>query len=290
MSEPPVLVLANPIGTTQEIWDAQAAVLGRYFRLLRFNVRGHGGTPAPPGPYSLAELGTDVLELLNAHGVTTAAFCGVSLGGMTGLWLAANAPDRISSLVVCCAAIMPMPSRQAWLDRAALVRAEGMAAISPLMPSRWFTPSFIAQQPAAVSRVVDMLLGTDPEGYAGCAEAIADLDLRPALGSVKAPTLVIAGEQDPAAPPWQAAMCARGIACSRLRVIRGASHLAHYEAPGPVTAAILDWLARLPAAPITRRPDYAPQSSLPRRAATVATQGVMTTVSSTPIGITGLPG
>jgi 3-oxoadipate enol-lactonase len=244
MPDAPVVVLSNPIGTTLEIWDAQVAVLERHFRVLRYNTRGHGGAAAPPGPYSIAELGTDVLDLLNSHGVASAAFCGVSLGGMTGLWLAASAPERISSLVVCCTALTPMPSRQAWLDRAALVRSDGMAALREMIPPRWFTPRFITQQPAAVARVMDMLLGTDPEGYAACGEAIADLDLRPALSAIKAPTLVIAAEQDPAAPPWQGAACARGIVGSRLTVIRGASHLAPYEVPGPVTAAILDWFTR----------------------------------------------
>jgi 3-oxoadipate enol-lactonase len=245
----PVVVLANPIGTTRAIWDAQARVLRRRYRLLRFELRGHGAPPgpggqltrsdAPPGPYSIAELGTDVLGLMRDHGVTTAAYCGISLGGMIGLWLAANAPDRIGSLAVCCTAITPMPSRQAWLDRVALVRSGGMAAIAGMVPPRWFTPGFITGEPAAVSSVMDMLLGTDPEGYAGCGEAIANMDLRPLLGSVKAPTLVIAGAEDPAAPPWQGAMTAAGIAHSRLRVIRGTSHLAPYQTPGPVTDAIL---------------------------------------------------
>ena len=150
----PVLVLANPIGTTRAIWAAQVPVLQRHFRLLRFELRGHGEagarSAAPPGPYSIAELGTDVLGLMRDHGVTTAAYCGISIGGMIGLWLAANTPERISSLVVCCAAITPMPSRQAWLDRAALVRSAGMAAISEMTPPRWFTADFIARQPAAV--------------------------------------------------------------------------------------------------------------------------------------------
>ena len=201
--------------------------------------------PPRPGPYSIAELGTDVLGLMRDYGVTTAAYCGISIGGMIGLWLAANTPERISSLVVCCAAITPMPSRQAWLDRAALVRSAGMAAISEMTPPRWFTADFIARQPAAVSAVLDMLLGTDPGGYAGCAEAIADLDLdplAPALGAIKAPTLVLAGAEDPAAPPWQGARTALGITDSRLTVIRGTSHLAPYQTPGPVTAAILGHL------------------------------------------------
>jgi 3-oxoadipate enol-lactonase len=246
----PVVILANPIGTTRAIWDAQARVLREDYRLLRFELRGHGspgGSPgarseAPPGPYSMAELGTDVLGLMREHGVTAAAYCGISIGGMIGLWLAANAPERISSLVVCCAAIIPMPSRQAWLDRAALVREGGMAAISEMIPPRWFTPGFIAREPAAVAFVVDMLLGTDPAGYAGCGEAIAGMDLRPALGAIKAPTLVISGAEDAAAPPWQGAMTAAAIAASRLRVIRGTSHLAPYQTPGPVTAAILEHL------------------------------------------------
>jgi 3-oxoadipate enol-lactonase len=242
----PVLVLANPIGTTRAIWAAQVPVLREHFRLLRFELRGHGEpgarSAAPPGPYSIAGLGTDVLGLMRDYGVTTAAYCGISLGGMIGLWLAANAPERISSLVVCCAAITPMPSRQAWLDRAALARSAGLAPISEMVPPRWFTADFIARQPAAVSAVMDMLLGTDPQGYAGCADAIADLDLSPVLGAIKAPTLVLAGAEDPAAPPWQGARTALGIAGSRLTVIRGTSHLAPYQTPGPVTAAILGHL------------------------------------------------
>jgi 3-oxoadipate enol-lactonase len=178
------------------------------------------------------------------HDVITTAYCGISVGGMIGLWLA-NAPERISSLVVCCAALSPLPTRQAWLDRAALVRSAGMAAIAEMVPPRWFTPDSRARRPEAVAAVLDMLLGTDPQGYAGCAQAIADLDLdplAPALGAIKAPTLVLAGAEDPAAPPEQGARTALGIADSRLRVIRGTSHLAPYQTPGPVTAAILGHL------------------------------------------------
>jgi 3-oxoadipate enol-lactonase len=238
-ADAPVLVLSNPIGTTLEIWDFQLPVLRRLgYRLLRYNARGHGGSTAPPGPYSLAELGTDVLALLNFYGLESAAFCGVSLGGMTGLWLAANAQERISSLVACCTAVVPMPSRDAWLERVSLVRSGGMDAIREVVPSRWFTPGFFLHEPAAVARAAGMLAGCDPEGYAGCAEAIADMDLRPLLGSVKAPTLVLSGELDPAAPPWQGASTARAIPGARFVVVRGTSHFAHYESPGPVTDAI----------------------------------------------------
>jgi len=244
----PVLILANPIGTSRAIWDGPAQVLRRSFRLLRFELRGHGEpgaqSPAPPGGYSLAELGTDVLGLMREHDVACAAYCGISLGGMIGLWLAAHAPERISSLVTCCTATVPMPSKQAWLDRVALVRAGGMAAISEMIPPRWFPPGFIASEPAAVDAVMAMLNSTDPVGYAGCGEAIAQMDLRPLLAAVKAPTLVVAGSEDAAAPPWLAAQAASGIADARLKVIRGASHLAPYQTPGPVTAAILAHLGQ----------------------------------------------
>ena len=241
--EAPVLVLGNPIGTTRDVWSHQVPVLSRYFRVLRYETRGHGApgtqSAAPPGPYTIAELGADVLALLNSYGFERVAFAGVSLGGMTGLWLAANAPERISSLAVCCAALTPMPSRAAWHERAALVRSGGMAAITDMVVPRWFTPSFVSRSPDEVAAVLGMLRGTNPEGYVGCAEAIATMDLRPLLGPVKAPTLVLSGAEDPAAPPSAGGFTARGIAGSRLVVIRGASHLAHYEKPGPVTDALL---------------------------------------------------
>jgi 3-oxoadipate enol-lactonase len=230
----PVLVLTHAIGTGPRLWDGVAALQAGRYRLLRVAFPGHDGAPAPPGPYSLASLGACVLAAMDACGVETADYCGVSLGGMTGLWLAAHHPSRVRSLVACCAAIDPVPSRQAWLDRAALVRASGMAAIAGAMPERWFTPEFIARWPDRVAEVTGMLLATDPEGYAACGEAIAGLDLRSLLGDISVPTLVVAGEQDPAAPVWLAAQCATAIAGSRLRVIRGTSHLAPFQAPGPV--------------------------------------------------------
>ena len=151
-----------------------------------------------------------MLALADAHGIERFAYAGVSLGGMTGLWLAATAPERITSLAVCCAALTALPSPQAWHDRAALVRAEGMAPLADLVVPRWFTPAFMAREPAAVQTVTDMLTATTPEGYAGCGEAIAALDLRPLLPSVQAPTLVLSGAEDVAAPPSIGASTARG--------------------------------------------------------------------------------
>jgi 3-oxoadipate enol-lactonase len=242
----PVLVLANPIGTTMGIWRHQVPVLSRYLRVIRFEHRGHGvpgaQSPAPGGPYSMAELGADVLGLLSALGVERAAFAGVSLGGMVGIWLAANAPERISSLAVICAALVPLPSAQSWRDRAAAVRGGGMEPIVDMVVPRWFTPAYLAACPGEVAGVAGMLRATNPAGYAGCGDAIAAMDLRPLLPAIKAPTLVISGAEDPAAPPSQGALAARGIKDSRLAVIRGASHFAHFQSPGPVTDALVTHL------------------------------------------------
>ena len=239
----PVLILGNPIGTNRDVWSHQLPILSRSFRVLRYEPRGHGvpgaQSPAPPGPYTIADLGNDVLALADARGIDRFAYAGVSLGGMTGIWLAANAPERIASLAVCCAALTPLPSPQAWHDRAALVRQHGMAPLAEMVVPRWFTPAFMAREPKAVQTVVDMLTATVPEGYAGCAEAIAALDLRPLLGAVRAPTLVLSGAEDIAAPPAVGAYTARAIPGARLTVIQAASHFAHYERPGPVTNALL---------------------------------------------------
>jgi 3-oxoadipate enol-lactonase len=241
----PVLVLGNSLGTTGALWEPQLPVLTRRFRVLRYEHRGHGGSPAPPGPYSLGQLGADVLRVLDEHGVASASYAGISLGGMVGIWLAANAPDRVRSLVACCtSAFLGPPSL--WEERAALVRAGGMAAVSGRVVARWFTPGFAARDPAVVAGfAAAMERDVVPEGYAGCCEAIQRMDLRPLLASVTAPALVIAGAEDPATPPWHGAVIASGIPGAALRVIRGAAHLANVSNAAEFTALLT---AHLPAA------------------------------------------
>jgi 3-oxoadipate enol-lactonase len=235
----PVLVLGNSLGTTGELWQPQLAALGARFRLLRYEHRGHGGSPAPPGPYAIADLGADVLRLLDEFGVGTAAYCGVSLGGMLGMWLAANAPSRIGALALCCTSAH-LPPAGLWTDRAALVRSAGMASISQQVVGRWFTPAYSGRHPGTVASFVSALEEqVVPEGYAGCCEAIAAMDLRPMLTSVTARTLVVAGADDPATPPWHGAGVAAAIPGARLRVIRGAAHLANVSQAAEVTAALL---------------------------------------------------
>jgi 3-oxoadipate enol-lactonase len=237
----PVVVLGNSLGTTADLWWPQLPALSDRFRVLRYEHRGHGGSPAPEGPYSIAGLAADVLGLLDAHGIETASYCGVSLGGMVGMWLAATAPERIESLVLCCTSAWLQPAIM-WRDRAMQVRASGMAAIAEQVVGRWFTPAFRDRDPATVAAFVTMVGGTAPEGYAGCCEAIGTMDLRPVLPSIKAPTRVIAGAEDPATPPWHGAMIASAIGSADLRVIRGAAHLANISQPGEFTATLLDHL------------------------------------------------
>ncbi len=238
----PVVVLGNSLGTTREVWDPQAGALGGRFRLLRFEHRGHGGSPAPPGPYTVEELAGDVIRLLDDFGVETASYCGISLGGMIGMWLAASAPQRIGALALCCTSAH-LPPAQAWALRAAQVRAAGMASVSGQVVGRWFTAADRERDPAAVAGFVAALEGVDPEGYAGCCEAIAAMDLRPMLGRISAPVLVIAGAEDPATPPWHGAQIASAIRRCGLRVIRGGAHLANVSQPGEVTAALMTHLA-----------------------------------------------
>jgi 3-oxoadipate enol-lactonase len=241
-ADAPVLVLGNSLGTTGEMWQPQLAVLRRHFRVVQYEHRGHGGSPAPAGSYSIADLGGDVLRLLDELGPGRVSYCGVSLGGMVGMWLAAHAPDRISALAVCCTSAC-FPDQAFWRDRAAKVRAAGLPPLAAGVVGRWFTPAFAAGDPATPARFIATLSsGVDPVGYAGCCDAIAGMDLRPALPAVAAPTLVIAGSEDPATPPWHSAVIARAIPDARLRVIRGASHLANVSQPAEVTVALTSHL------------------------------------------------
>jgi 3-oxoadipate enol-lactonase len=235
----PVLVLGNSLGTSRACWEAQLPALTRHFRVLRYELPGHGGAPAPPGPYTIAGLGAGVLAVLDARGIGQAAYCGVSLGGMVGMWLAAHAPERITALGLSCTSAYLSPAA-GYAERAAVVRAAGTASIAGQVVSRWFTPAYQAAHPEVPAAFAAGLAATEDEGYAGCCEALAAMDLRPDLAAISAPTLVIAGAEDPATPPWHGAVIASGIAGARLRVVRGASHLASVSAAAEVSALLLD--------------------------------------------------
>ena len=245
----PVLVLGNSLGTSSVLWQRQLPALAGQFRLVRYELPGHGPaggefSPAPPGPYTLAGLGAGVLAALDRLGVERALYCGLSLGGMIGMWLAATAPDRIAGLALCCTSAH-LPPAQMWRERAATVRAGGTGVIARQVVGRWFTPAFAAAEPDVIAAFEAGLTATQPDGYAGCCEAIAAMDLRPRLAAITAPTLVIAGAEDPATPPWHGAVIAAGIPGARLKVIREAAHLANVSQAGEVSAALVQHLHRL---------------------------------------------
>jgi len=233
----PVLVLGNSLGTSAEVWDRQVPAFSENFTLVRYELPGHGGSDAAPGPYTIGELGAGVLALLDSLGVERAGYCGISLGGMIGMWLATNAPSRIAALGLVCTAAH-LPPADDWRQRAARVRTAGLASISAAVVSRWFTPAYAATDPDVVAGFRAGLEQTDPEGYAGCCEAIADMDLRTELSAITAPTLVIAGADDPATPAECGADIASRIDGARLEVIPGAAHLGAVSAPDPITAAL----------------------------------------------------
>jgi 3-oxoadipate enol-lactonase len=240
-SDAPVLVLGNSLGTSSAVWDQSSAQFGGGFRLLRYELPGHGGSPAAPGPYTIGGLGAGVLDLLDSLGVDRVAYCGISLGGMIGIWLAAHAPDRIAALgLVCTSAYLPPAT--AWLARAEQVRTSGLSSVAGQVIGRWFTKEYAARAPGVIDGFRAEFERTDPDGYAGCCAAIAGMDQRPSLASITAPTLVIAGAADPATPPDHAGVIAAGIAGARLEIIDKAAHLAPVSEPGPVAAALLSHL------------------------------------------------
>jgi 3-oxoadipate enol-lactonase len=233
----PPLVLGGSLGTGLEMWRPQLPALAARHRVVRYDHRGHGGSPVPPGPYALDDLGRDVLRLLDRLGCSTVDYAGLSLGGMVGMWLAAHAPERIGRLALLCTAAH-LPPEVGYRQRAALVRARGMAGVVEPVLARWFTPAF---PPAEREPYRAMLAGTPPEGYAGCCEAIAGMDLRPVLSKITAPTLVVAAADDPAIPPRYAGQIAGSIAGGRLVVLDHSAHLANVEQADAVNELLLAW-------------------------------------------------
>lgn len=230
----PVLVLSSSLGTTHEMWEPQLPALSRSFRVLRYDHPGHDGSP--PGPRTIDGLASAVLELLDELAFRAVVFCGLSLGGMVGMWLGANAPERIERLFLACTAPY-LPPPEFWQERADTVRAHGVEAIADAVVGRWFTARFRNEHPETVRRYRDMLAATPAEGYARCCEAIRDLDLRPDLSRIEAPTTLIFGRHDPVVPDdgRRALASIPGAQVVEL----DAAHLANVEQPHAFSAALL---------------------------------------------------
>lgn len=196
----PAILFANSLGTTHRMWDAVVEELAPDFRCIRFDMRGHGASRRTnSAAFGIADLAEDAIAILDNLGLARVHFAGLSLGGMTGQALAARHPQRLASLTLM-ATTAHLPPAQGWLDRAALVRREGTKAILEATLERWFTPGYLAAGPPALATISRDFAANDAEGYAACCEAIACMDLRPAIAGIVAPTLVIAGQQDPATP------------------------------------------------------------------------------------------
>lgn len=236
----PVLVLAHSLGASLEMWAPQVLPFSERWRVLRYDCRGHGRSAVPPGPYTIEQLGADVVDLLDAHGIERASYCGLSMGGTVGMWLGAHAAERIDRLVLCNTApyFGPPELMNARMDA---VREHGMAVIVDGVIERWFTPAFRAADPVSVARVRETLLESPVEGYIACCAALRDLDLRPSLAAIRAPTLVIAGSDDPSLPPATALAIAAAIPGARC-IELPAAHLSNFGATAAFNASVLGFL------------------------------------------------
>jgi 3-oxoadipate enol-lactonase len=226
----PVVVFAHSLATDLSMWDAQAAALADRYTVLRFDSRGHGGSSAPVGDYTWDLLCADVLGLLDAFGISSVHYVGLSMGGMLGQHLALRAPDRIASLVLACTTSrFPSGAGAVWPERIAAVRAQGMQSqVEPTL-ARWFTAAYRAGHPDVMARIGAQIAETPPTGYIGWAHAIPSIDLTERLGEIRCPTLVIGGADDPSTPPALQEIIAAGIPGARLEIISSAAHLANIE-------------------------------------------------------------
>ncbi len=236
----PWLTLCNSLGTNLEMWEPQMPALREHFRVLRYDTRGHGASDLPTGPCSIADLAQDAIDLLDALGIAQTHFCGLSLGGMTGMRLATDHPQRISRLVLSNTSTLMAPAA-AWDARIQLVNEKGMGAVTDAVISRWFTPEFQTRAPTSVATVRRMLMDTSADGYSACCAAVRDMDQRDSIKTIVAPTLVIAGSHDPATPPEHGRAIAGSIAGAQYVEI-DAAHLSNWEQPDAFTRHVLDFL------------------------------------------------
>ena len=236
----PALLLSNSLGTTLSLWDEQVPSLAERYRLIRYDTRGHGRSGAPPGPYSLETLGRDAVAVLDAAGADHAAVCGISLGGLTALWLGLHTGGRVTRLVPANTGAQ-IGTESLWNDRIAAVTAAGMGPLVEPILGRWFTAAFRAAHPEIMVRFGATIRSCPPNGYTGCCAAIRDADLRDQLGAIGCPCLVIVGSQDVATPPALGRLIHDRVPGSRL-VTLDAAHISNVELPEQFGAALKEFL------------------------------------------------
>lgn len=237
----PLLVLAPSLGADLTMWDPQISALASTFRILRYDTRGHGQSSVPPGPYSIAQLARDAIELIDQVGASEVNFCGISMSGMVGMYLALHHPQRLRKIVLSNTAAR-IGSDETWNPRIATVRQRGMEAISAATMERWFTPEFRAREPQTVARIERMVRSTPAEGYVACCAAIRDCDLRNHISDIRVPTLVIAGKHDAATTPADGKFLTENIRRAEYVEVP-VSHLSNVEAASQFNSALRDFFA-----------------------------------------------
>jgi 3-oxoadipate enol-lactonase len=223
-----VLVFSNSLGANYSMWDPQAREFRKKLGVLRYDTRGHGQSPPTPGPYSIELLGRDVVAMLDALDLDRVHFCGLSMGGMIGMWLALNAPERLDKLILSNTAAK-IGTAEGWNARIQAVQKNGMKSVASAILERWFTPAFRQKAPETMANILEMIEETNPGGYAACCAAVRDFDCREKLSGIRTPTLVIAGAHDPATPPDGGRFLAQQIPSGRY-VELDAAHLSNIEA------------------------------------------------------------
>jgi 3-oxoadipate enol-lactonase len=236
----PVLMFCNSLGTTLHMWDGQMPEVLKHFRVVRYDRRGHGKSGVPAGPYNMEMLGRDALAVMDAAGVDKINWCGLSMGGMVGMWLGANAPQRCNRLILSNTSAY-FENKQIWNDRIAVVKEKGLTAVVGGTLERWFTKDFRDREPAKVQSIADMFLATRPEGYIACGEAVRDMDHREIIKSIKAPTMIIAGKQDAGTTVEMAELIRKSIPGASMTLF-DAAHIANVECAHDYTDAVLGFL------------------------------------------------
>ena len=241
----PWLTFCNSLGTDMHMWDAQIAGLSDDFRILRYDRRGHGASGTPTPPYSMADLGGDVIALWDTLRIERSHFCGLSIGGLTGQWLAIHAGSRLDRIAVCATAAR-IGTAESWTARIGEVRANGLDSLVAATAERWFTPAFRAARPDVANAILTGFAATSVEGYAGCCAALAGADLRDRLDQIANPLLAISGTDDPVCPPDQLQAIADGVRDGRHISLRG-RHIVNLESAPQFNTVLRDFLTAAPA-------------------------------------------
>jgi 3-oxoadipate enol-lactonase len=241
-SAKPVVMLSNSIGAGLGMWDEFVERMSDQARIIRYDARGHGSSDVPAGPYTIERLGRDVLAILDTLDVQRAIFCGLSLGGLTGMWLGAAHAERLAGLVLANTAAN-FPPATMWQERAAAVRVSGMGPLVGATLDRWFTKPFQERSPDRVADIGKMFAATPAEGYAGCCAVLADADLKPRLRNITTPVRVICGKHDPSTPPARGEELVASLPKADM-VTLDAAHISAVEAPDAFAEAVRQFMSR----------------------------------------------